>query len=81
MLVPTLHIRGVPTDLYERLRAQAQRNGRSLNAEVVEVLTHATPRVPWDEVMQSIEERARRLGFGPDWPQPEDLIRDERDSR
>jgi plasmid stability protein len=81
VFVPTLHIRGVPVDLYERLKAQAEKNGRSLNTEVVDVLSKATPhKRSFDEVMASIEERAKRLGFGPDWPQPEDVIREDRDS-
>ncbi len=81
MLVPTLHIRGVPVVLYERLRRRAERSGRSLNAEVVAVLDEATRERTWDEVFARIDERAARLGFGPDWPRPEDLIREDRDSR
>jgi plasmid stability protein len=80
MLVPTLHIRGVPADLYQRLRERAEDNGRSLNAEVIEVLAAATPRKrSFEEVMRSIEERARRLELHK-LPDPVDLIREDRDS-
>jgi Clp amino terminal domain, pathogenicity island component len=34
----TLHVRNVPDDLYERLRRQAEANGRSIGAEAVQVL-------------------------------------------
>lgn len=80
MLVPTLHIRGVPPEVYERLRAQADVNNRSINAEVLEILRKATPRKrSFEEVMQSIEERAKRLELHK-LPDPVDLIREERDS-
>ena len=29
----TLHVRNVPDELYERLRGQAERNGRSIGGE------------------------------------------------
>jgi antitoxin FitA-like protein/ClpA/ClpB-like protein len=34
----TLHVRNVPDDLYERLRAQAEAEGRSIGAEAVQLL-------------------------------------------
>src|SRR5262245_19985310 len=34
----TLHVRNVPDDLYERLRAQAEANGRSTGAEAVNLI-------------------------------------------
>jgi ATP-dependent Clp protease ATP-binding subunit ClpA len=34
----TLHVRNVPDELYERLRAQAERNGRSIGGEVIVML-------------------------------------------
>jgi plasmid stability protein len=77
-----LHIRNVPAGVYRALRARARANGRSMNAEAIEILDSAVrPPRNWDEVMASIEERARRIGFGADWPAPEDLIREDRNSR
>ena len=35
--VATLYVRDVPEKLYKRLRARARRNGRSLNAAVLEL--------------------------------------------
>lgn len=37
--MPILTIRNVPTDVYERLKARAVANRRSINSEAVEVLT------------------------------------------
>jgi plasmid stability protein len=36
--VPAIHVRNVPADVVERLKQRAKRNGRSLNAEIVDVL-------------------------------------------
>ena len=40
----TLYVRNVPQDLYRRLRARARHNGRSINAESLEILAAATAR-------------------------------------
>ena len=34
----TLHVRNVPEELYERLRHQAEANGRSIGAEAIQLL-------------------------------------------
>lgn len=34
----TLHVRNVPDELYARLRLRAEANGRSIGAEVVQLL-------------------------------------------
>jgi len=39
--MPTLHIRNVPDDLYERLQSLAQAKHRSLSAEVIRLLSQA----------------------------------------
>ncbi|MDP9490851.1 MAG: Arc family DNA-binding protein [Actinomycetota bacterium] len=36
--VPAIHVRNVPADVVERLKQRAKRNGRSLNAELVDLL-------------------------------------------
>jgi plasmid stability protein len=79
--VPTLHIRGVPVALYERLRRGAAAHGRSLNAEVVAVLDEATGQRSWGEVFASIDARAERLGLRDVRPEPDELVREDRDSR
>ena len=80
--VPTLHIRNVPDEIYGALREQAKQRGTSMNTEVIVILKkalHGKGR-SWDEVMKSLEENAKEIGFGPDWPAPEDVIREDRDS-
>lgn len=39
--MPTLHVRGVPHDLYARLKERAAANRRSLSAEVIRQLERA----------------------------------------
>jgi len=80
--VPTLYIRNVPKDVYDALREQAKERGTSISSEALEILEEALrwKRRSWDEVMASIEANAKEIGFGPDWPAPEDVIREDRDS-
>jgi plasmid stability protein len=81
--VPTLHIRNVPEEVYDALREQAKERGTSMNAEAIGILEDGVrwKRRSWDEVMARIEENAKKIGFGPDWSAPEDVIREGRDSR
>lgn len=39
--VPAIHLRNVPAEVVDRLKQRAKRNGRSLNAEVVDLLKHS----------------------------------------
>ena len=83
--VPTLNIRNVPERVVATLKREAKKNGRSLNAEVVEALkdyderhTHA------DELRRQLEEFRREWLAPPDAPTPEEMIRaghEERDRR
>lgn len=80
--VPALHIRNVPVEVVETLRQRAQSHGRSLNAEVLQVLAASAERVRRDTpITKRLEEIARRVNLPPDAPRPEDLIREDRDSR
>jgi len=76
----TLYVRDVPERLYKRLRARARRNGRSLNAEVLDILQEAAAR---DEdavaITAKLRELAYKINLPPDAPKPEDLIRRDRD--
>src|SRR5918992_331356 len=36
--VPAIHVRNVPADVVERLKERAKRNGRSVNAEILDLL-------------------------------------------
>jgi len=80
--VATLYVRDVPEKLYKRLRARARRNGRSLNAEVLELIDEAVLReLTSDEITDRLVELAAEIDLPPDAPRPEDIIRQERDRR
>ena len=78
----TLYVRDVPEKLYKRLRARARRNGRSLNAEVLELIDEAVLReLSSEEITDRLAELAAEIDLPPDAPKPEDIIRQERDRR
>jgi plasmid stability protein len=80
--VATLYVRDVPEKLYKRLRARARRNGRSLNAEVLELIDEAVLReLTSDEITERLAELAAEIDLPPDAPRPEDIIREERNRR
>jgi plasmid stability protein len=80
--VATLYVRDVPEKLYKRLRARARRNGRSLNAEVLELIDEAVLReLTSEEITERLAELAAEINLPPDAPKPEDIIRQERDRR
>jgi plasmid stability protein len=80
--VATLYVRDVPEKLYKRLQARARRNGRSLNAEVLELIDEAVLRgLTSDEITDRLAELAAEIDLPPSAPRPEDIIRQERDRR
>jgi plasmid stability protein len=80
--VATLYVRDVPEKLYKRLRARARRNGRSLNAEVLELIDEAVLReLASDEITDRLAELAAEIDLPPDAPRPEGIIREERNRR
>jgi plasmid stability protein len=80
--VATLFVRDVPTDVYEDLRSRAQRDGLSINGLVLRILEETAERERQkSELTRRLEAIARRINLPPDAPKPEDLIREDRDSR
>lgn len=78
--MPTLHIRNVPSELYEALRERAKTNGRSINAEVIDLLGRGVARRRRNGRWWTEFERVRsEWRLPPDAPRPEDLIREDRD--
>jgi plasmid stability protein len=64
--VPALHVRNVPEPLYEKLRARAEREGRSINGEAIAILEEALARPSPTEVralMTRMFRRRRPGGF------------------
>ena len=80
--VPTLYIRNLPPEVYERLKRRAKRHGRSVNAEALLIIEAVAEREVRDaEITRRLEEISLRVDLPPDAPRPEDLIREDRDSR
>jgi plasmid stability protein len=80
--VPTLHIRNVPTHVVATLKRQAKEHGRSLNAEVVEVLKDYDERhTNAEDLLRQLEEYRAEFVLPEDAPKPEDVIREARDER
>jgi plasmid stability protein len=78
--VAAFHVRDIPPEWLDRLRERAQKQGRSMNAEMLSMLEeHLSRRTP-EEVLASIRARRNRLTWSPDAPKPEDLIRKDRDT-
>ncbi len=81
MGVATLYVRDVPEGLHKRLRARARRHGRSLNAEIVEILrTVADGDRATASVTKRLAELAREIDWPEDAPTPEQFVRDLRDA-
>lgn len=83
--VPNVHVRDLPPEALEALRAAAKRHGRSLNAEIVDVLAQRAERLKESEdILARLEEGRRRWreaypeGFPPGM-EPETIIRRHRD--
>ncbi|GAB4143994.1 MAG: hypothetical protein Fur0021_00160 [Candidatus Promineifilaceae bacterium] len=57
--MPTLHVRNVPESLYDQIRQRAQRQNRSLSAEVIMLLDYAlaTTEQAQDELLARIRRR------------------------
>jgi plasmid stability protein len=76
----TLYVRNVPPDVYRRLRSRARENGRSINAEALEILTAAAALNRREKpIVDRLREIAREINLPPDAPRPEDLIRADRE--
>jgi hypothetical protein len=72
----------VPERVLETLKAAARENDRSLNAEILAWLAERATRYENRGLMtRRLAEIAARVNLPPDAPKPEDLIREDRDSR
>jgi plasmid stability protein len=86
-IVPNLHVRDVPAEALETLRAAAARHGRSLNSEIVGTLVAEADRIERrSRAVAQLRDIQRRMakalpdGFPPGF-EPETLIRHARDGR
>jgi plasmid stability protein len=79
--VATLHVRNVPDDVYDALRARAAREGRSINAEVIAILRRTLlRRRDSDDVIADLRALREQAPLPPGAPKPEDVIREDRDA-
>jgi plasmid stability protein len=79
--MPNIHVRNVPEELYEALRARASREGRSMNAEVIAILRRAlASRRDPEDVIADLRRFRERVRLPDDAPPPEELIREDRDA-
>jgi plasmid stability protein len=79
--MPALHVRNVPEEVYEALRARAVREGRSMNAEVIAILRRSlTSRRDPEDVIADLRRFRERVQLPADAPAPEDVIREDRDA-
>jgi plasmid stability protein len=77
----TLYVRNVPDRIYGSLRRRAQRSGRSINSEAVEILADAAAvEASLTPIVDRLREIAARIQLPPDAPTPEELIRELRDA-
>jgi len=78
--VATLYVRNVPAELYAEVQAWARRSGRSVNAEVLDVLEREAGArrqlAEWQRRFDALGGEGR-LWNGPPWP--EDVVRADRD--
>jgi plasmid stability protein len=80
--MPTLHIRNVPKRVYDALRRSADRNGRSLNMEVVEILeAFADEARRSRSLLEELDELRAEFLLPDDAPDAVDVIRESRDAR
>jgi len=80
--MPTLYVRDVPSELYERLRGEAKSARRSLSAEAIERLRRTlSPRsgVSLEQLLQEADRIRAQHALPADSPTAAELIREDRD--
>jgi plasmid stability protein len=80
--MPSLHVRNIPDDVYEALRARAEREGRSISQEAIAILRRSlmSRRDP-EDLLRDLRELRAQIHLPADAPKPEDIIREARDAR
>lgn len=78
-LMPALHVRDIPEDVYEALRRRAKEQGRSISSETIAILKSAVADrlIARAELRRRIE--ARRAEFGTIDFDSEATVREDRD--
>ena len=72
-IMPILHVRNVPEDLYERIQQRAQSEHRSISAEVLSLLRNALDASEWPQARLLADIRRRRFHRPSDAGAPESV--------
>jgi plasmid stability protein len=79
--MPALHVRNVPDDVYEALRARADREGRSISQETIAILRRAlAARRSPDDIVEELRRLRARTRLPTGKYAPERIIRKDRDA-
>ena len=79
--VPTLYVRDVPPNVYEALRKRAERDGRSINAQAIELLRGALGQErSYEDLLKGLRRSRERFHISEQATRPEHLIREDRDA-
>jgi plasmid stability protein len=78
--VATLHVRNVPDELYEALRARAESEERSINAVAITILREALSPVDAEAMIEDLRRFRARTKLPEGALAPEEIIRRDRDS-
>jgi hypothetical protein len=80
--VPNFHLRGLRPELHDALRARAESNGRSVNAEIVSILEEAVATAQDRQaLLRDLRRFRRRVRVDADAEAIEHLLRQARDER
>jgi antitoxin FitA len=81
--MPTLYIRNVPPEVYEALKARAEREGRSVNAEALVLLEEVAARERGREAIDRFLALAEEISKNrpPGGPTAAQIVRQMRDER
>jgi antitoxin FitA len=63
--MPTITVKNIPEDVYERLKEQAKRNRRSINSEIIMLIERAVMsyRIDPEEILESARVIRESLNF------------------
>lgn len=80
----TLYVENVPDDVYKALRKRAKKNGKSMAAEVVEILKQSVPTEAELRRRREFYDRMAELRAKPPltagpFPSAEEMIREDRE--
>ena len=78
----TLHVRNVPEKLYKRIQKLAEKENRSVTAEVIQLLNQGLQvreaRQGVAAIVQRIRRRAHKVQLSRGWVDSAELIREDR---